>query len=385
MRGAYSLSLKFAPKVLSRILSIFGMKSSKNPVQELTDSALNHDNFIHLVAIGILIGYYGFVIPLFGSGELDLATISIIDTLTNDLDPEYGAIKFLFEGLFEMFNGNVQNAINKQLDCEKFATGLGNLKLITYSANLANYMLIGDWEKARNYLNPVQSESSLINYLYGSLLMMIRNEKIKNGSIDCDMDDDAINRIKKRIEGSTKYHGIYVMKKLFFVELFMKRSQLADCELSDWLIPAIELIYIFNGFHMINNRDNLLIPFQDMVERELDLIDCQQDRDKFAFLTFFKGVLLRHRGLVTQSTDCFMDVLDCDGELVTYEEMVPQTYFELGLNCKREGRMEEAADWMRKVVNFKSSYVTQGIFKYRAKRSLEAMARDADQCPLIIN
>lgn len=101
-------------------------------------------------------------------------------------------------------------------------------------------------------------------------------------------------------------------KRAFHEKIVLDRSKRYANKVNDMLLPAFELIYTWNIFNMMSNDPSLLKPMLEMVEDKLKIHKKTLGRaslDKYCYLIFMKGVILRHLKQANAAIDLFNEVL----------------------------------------------------------------------------
>lgn len=87
-------------------------------------------------------------------------------------------------------------------------------------------------------------------------------------------------------------------KKAFHEKIVLDRSKKFHDNVQNMLLPPLELIYIWNFFHMMAKQPKLLFPMLASVENKLKIhaksSDASKSLDQYCYLIFMKGVIKRH-------------------------------------------------------------------------------------------
>lgn len=87
-------------------------------------------------------------------------------------------------------------------------------------------------------------------------------------------------------------------KKAFHEKIVLDRSKKFHDNVQNLLLPHLELLYIWNVFHMMAKQPKLLLPMLDSVEKKLKIhtksSDTSKSLDQYCYLIFMKGVIKRH-------------------------------------------------------------------------------------------
>lgn len=87
-------------------------------------------------------------------------------------------------------------------------------------------------------------------------------------------------------------------KKAFHEKIVLDRSKKFHDNVQNLLLPPLELLYIWNVFHMMAKQPKLLLPMLNSVENKLKIHsktnDTSKSLDQYCYLIFMKGVIKRH-------------------------------------------------------------------------------------------
>lgn len=169
--------------------------------------------------------------------------------------------------------------------------------------------------------------------------------------------------LRHRIAGKT----VHLEK---FVEL---RSYLYFNENESMLLPILDMFYLWNIFPMIQRNSSLIEPFLGDVEEFLKIYnpDSPDDqRHRYYYLMFYKGVCLRYMGRIPEAIECFREIISCENDIREYTHLPPHACLELGLAYKKLQDLDEAKFWLNKSINEYTTYMNATTVHIRAHTAL---------------
>jgi tetratricopeptide (TPR) repeat protein len=207
----------------------------------------------------------------------------------------------------------------------------------------------------------------MFTYLYAAYLFMVMEEEnrpeLKEEISQC---LKKIPQLKRTVGG----------KKVFHEKIVIERSKKYCDQVENFLLPPLELCYLWNVFHMMSGKSENILPFMERVQAKLDFHINDKEipnrcLDRYCYLMFMKGVCYRHMGYPLQATECFQDVLSCKKRIEDETHLLPQSSFELGVIHKQAGDLKEAKKWLKKARDEYSNYLTEIMIQYRANHLLK--------------
>ena len=167
--------------------------------------------------------------------------------------------------------------------------------------------------------------------------------------------------LRHRIAGKT----VHLEK---FVEL---RSYLFFKENETMLLPILDMFYLWNIFPMMQMTPSLITPFLNDIECNLLIYnqECDQ-RHRYYYLIFFKGICLRYMGDFDGAIECFKTIISCEGDITEYTHLPPHAALELGLIYRKLDQLTESIDWLNKAIYNYTNYMNATTVHIRAHTAL---------------
>jgi len=136
------------------------------------------------------------------------------------------------------------------------------------------------------------------------------------------------------------------------------------------VLPALELIYVWNGFKVLGKSWSMIEPMFILIERHLSITEKEKNQrlfylEDFCLLTLLKGVCLKHMKSPLQAEECFQIVSQHRGTLKRDSFLIPYAMYERGLLLKDQGNFSEALDLLEKSKNDFKDYLLQSRLHFR--------------------
>ncbi|GFS13728.1 tetratricopeptide repeat protein 39B [Elysia marginata] len=289
-----------------------GAFNLKFGLAELKSSCDLHVGLRGKISTIILVAYHSLVTYVLGlaDGDIDLATEVLQPCLVNY--PK-GALFLFFAGRLEEVKGHIDEAINKFEDSIESQSEWRQFHHLCYWELMWCHCFKSDWLIAMKYAERLCKESrwSKATYTYqkASFLSMCP-EQTDETRKHIDYLFGEVPRLKQRIAG----------KSIPFEKFAVAKSQRYFNQGNYLILPALELIYVWNGFSILGKNRQLLEKMLVDVEETLteiakksgsdELSDSKYYYDNYCLALLLKGVCLRHRDQTFQAEQCFQEVVD---------------------------------------------------------------------------
>lgn len=144
------------------------------------------------------------------------------------------------------------------------------------------------------------------------------------------------------------------------------------------LIPALEMMYVWNGFTILGKRPDLtesMLVTIETAERQLHR-DCDPSEfhpDDSCLVQMLKGLCLKHLGRLLQAELCFTQVLSSETRIRYDHYLVPFTLFELGLLYQQQGDVTKATTYMENAKTNYKDYSMESRLHFRIHAALSSL------------
>ncbi|VDP35241.1 unnamed protein product [Schistosoma curassoni] len=127
-------------------------------------------------------------------------------------------------------------------------------------------------------------------------------------------------------------------------------------------LPALELIFIWNGFKMIQSQPDAITAFIMICENKINELFQNRDTsetfyDDYCLALMLKGVCLRCRGQAFQAYMCFTEIIQSKRKLKMDTYLLPYCEMELCHLSYEEGEIDEAVKHLEKALSYKNYHL----------------------------
>ncbi len=136
------------------------------------------------------------------------------------------------------------------------------------------------------------------------------------------------------------------------------------------VLPALELIYVWNGFRVLGKSWSMIEPVYVMVEKAQEKLDKEKGnkllfvrsvqiplhfsdkrvyyKEDLCLITLLRGMCLKYMKSPLQAEECFDTVLSYKGDLNRDTYLIPYASFEKALLLKDQGNVTAAMEIMER-------------------------------------
>jgi tetratricopeptide (TPR) repeat protein len=140
-------------------------------------------------------------------------------------------------------------------------------------------------------------------------------------------------------------------KSLPMEKFAIKKAERYTNQDNHLVLPALELLYIWNYFKIISKKmelcDNvyrIIDKCYKMFDRSPNLYGKQFACDNRALISLLKGSCLRHMGKPLQAEQCFAEIISMEKSIEHDTYIVPFALFELALIYKSRSNFDKAIE-----------------------------------------
>jgi tetratricopeptide (TPR) repeat protein len=367
--GAYNLMISLLPARIMKILEFIGFSGSRETGMEqlLLGNRLNGSLRQVLCAMALL-GFNLFVSYVLGYGDGDLELCNQI--ITNQLSEYPDGIWYpFFKARLEYVQGHMHEAIDYYtLAWQSQREWVQFHHLCYWELMFCNSFLM-DWCSARDFADLLLHESRWSKAIYGyqkaSFMCMMQDRLEKDEKEELIQLFKDIPKWKQRIAGKSIPLEKFIVKKC---ERFFNQGH-------KLVLPAIELIYLWNGFKILGKQMELVQPLLLLVEKHIKLVEkdreiCPNYADNKALLLLLRGMCFKHLHNPGPAEDAFKKLIAMEKELVADAHLVPYATYELGIMRWDDGDKEGALATLENAKNNYKGYALESRLHFRIHSAL---------------
>ncbi|CAH8861190.1 unnamed protein product [Trichobilharzia szidati] len=277
------------------------------------------------------------------------------------------AIFLLLAGRLEEISGNLKAAIElfgRSIDSQSDWIHYHHL---CYWELIWCYALQGDWQQAIRYTEKLALESrwSQASYRYMKAAFLLQSIEDRTAP-DITSNDgtsknpqDVVDQLLADIPKLVKRFG---GRSLPIEKIALRKSSRYFSQNKTLTLPALELIFIWNGFKMIQSQPDAITTFIMICENKINELFQNRDTnenffDDYCLALMLKGVCLRCRGQPFQAFMCFTEILQSKKKLKMDTYLLPYCEMELCHLSYEDGDIDEAVKHLEKALSYKGYHL----------------------------
>uniref|UniRef100_A0A8C2ZW90 Tetratricopeptide repeat protein 39B n=1 Tax=Cyclopterus lumpus TaxID=8103 RepID=A0A8C2ZW90_CYCLU len=339
--------LSLLPHRILRLLEFIGFSGNRAfGLSQLKEGASSHSLRSIFCALTLLF-YNTYVSLILGTGEGNLAEADAL------LEP--GLVEYLYlyvcictyiHTYIYLYTPCLFQARAKYEECISSQQEWKQIHHLCYWELMWTHSYQQEWQQAYEYADLLCKESrwSKAIYVYqkAAILSMMSEEDVKKTGEDVVELFKQVEGLKQRLAGKSIPTEKFAVRK-------SRRYKAARPVLL--VIPALEMMYVWNGFTIVGKR-------ADSTEAQLVTIEATEEQLQFhpddsCLVQMLKGLCLKHLGRLLQAELCFTQVLSSESRIRYDHYLIPFTLYELGLLYKQQGDFTKASAYIE---NAKTNY-----------------------------
>uniref|UniRef100_A0A8C6TJG2 Zgc:158403 n=1 Tax=Neogobius melanostomus TaxID=47308 RepID=A0A8C6TJG2_9GOBI len=362
--GAFNLTLSLFPPGLLKLLEFAGFSGDKEYGLSLLSASATGMNLRSMLCALLLLCYYTFLTIILGTGE---GEVTEAEELLKPFRLRYpqGAIFLFFAGRTEEIKGNIDEAVALFEDGCKAQQAWKQFHHMCYWELMWCFTYKRDWKMAYFYADLLSRESrwskAMYVYMKAAYLSMLPEQEGRPFEEDEVLLFRQVSTFKQKIAGKSPPTEKFAIRKA--------RRYKAPCPVR-LPVPALEMMYMWNGFSMIRRRPELTKGMLETVqEAERTLQDSPEHEfvvDDLCLILLLKGVCLRNQGPDRYGTLCV-----CSERKIRFDHyLVPNALVEMGLIYIYQGERDKAIKVLRKAKNSYKDYSMESRTQFRIHAAL---------------
>uniref|UniRef100_A0A3Q4H7U6 Zgc:158403 n=1 Tax=Neolamprologus brichardi TaxID=32507 RepID=A0A3Q4H7U6_NEOBR len=360
-----TLSL-FPPRIL-KVLEFAGFSGDKEYGLSLLNDGATGMNLRSMLCALLLLCYYTFLTFILGTGEGEVVEA---ERLLKPFRLRYprGAIFLFFAGRTEEIKGNIDEAV------KFFEDGCKQFHHMCYWELMWCFTYKRAWKMAYFYADLLSKESrwSKAMYVYmkaAYLSMLPKDEARPFGEDEVEL-FRQVPTLKQKIAGKSPPTEKFAIRKA-------RRYKAAlPVRLP---VPVLEMMYMWNGFSMINKRPELTEGMmQTLVEAERSLLEAPGIAALFQTQVFLlKRIRVTLHWTSFQCRVCFAAIKLSSHYKIRFDHyLVPNCLVELSLLYIDQGRRDEAIKILHKAKHNYKDYSMESRTQFRVHAALAKLKAD---------
>uniref|UniRef100_A0A7N8YJS0 Tetratricopeptide repeat protein 39B n=1 Tax=Mastacembelus armatus TaxID=205130 RepID=A0A7N8YJS0_9TELE len=365
--GSFNLMLSLLPQRILRLLEFIGFSGNRNfGLSQLREGASSQSLRSILCALTLLF-YHTYVSLILGTGEGNLVEA---EALLEPYQHKYPKVRLVLDEVFpSVLMCSVFQARARYEECISSQQEWKQIHHLCYWELMWTHSYQQEWQQAYHYADLLCKESrwSKAIYMYqkAAILSMMSEEDVKRTGEDIVELFRQVEGLKQRLAGKSIPTEKFAVRK-------SRRYKAANP--TPLVIPALEMMYVWNGFTIVGKRadstEALLITIEAAEEQ---LRPTEFHPDDSCLVQMLKGLCLKHLGRLLQAELCFTQVLSSESRIRYDHYLIPFTLYELGLLYKQQGDFTKATTYIENAkMNYKD-YSMESRLHFRIHAALNSL------------
>ncbi|XP_075888352.1 tetratricopeptide repeat protein 39B-like [Nelusetta ayraudi] len=378
--GSFNLMLSLLPSRVLRLMEFLGFSGDREVgLSELRQGAASNSLRSILSTLTLLM-FHLYITVILGTGETNLPEAEAL------LEPYVakfpnGALMLFYTARIALLKGNFTFAQEKFLACIAAQEEWRQIHHLCYWELMWAYSFELKWAEAYQYADLLCKESKWSQAVYvfqkAAILSMLPEEKVKALGENVTELFKQVDDLRLRIAGKSIPTEKFAAKKA---------QRYASPKPVKLVVPALEMMYVWNGFTVVGKRPDLterILAILENAEEQLgdDPNPSEYHKDDLCVVQLLKGLCLRHLGRLVQAELCFNYVISCEKEIKHDSYLVPFTTYELGLLHKQKGDISTAIAVIENAKANYKDYSMESRLHFRIHAALNTMGTFAAKLP----
>lgn len=378
--GSFNLMLSLLPSRVLRLMEFLGFSGDRElGLSELRDGASSSSLRSILCTLTLLM-FHLYITVILGTGETNLTEAEALLQPYTDKFPN-GALMLFYTARIALLKGNFTFAQEKFLACIAAQEEWRQIHHLCYWELMWAYSFEQNWTEAYRYADLLCKESKWSQAVYmfqkAAILSMLPEEEVTKLGENVVELFRQVDGLRLRIAGKS------IPTEKFAARKAARYSSAHPVKL---VVPALEMMYVWNGFTVVGKRPELTESIMATLEKaevqlKHDPKPSEYHLDDQCVVQLLKGLCLRQLGLLDHAEQCFNRVISSERDIVHDSYLVPFTMYELGLLYKQKGDFDKAISTMESVKTNYKDYNMESRLHFRIHAALNTMGNFAAKLP----
>ncbi|OXB81740.1 UNVERIFIED_CONTAM: hypothetical protein H355_010301 [Colinus virginianus] len=284
-----------------------------------------------------------------------------------------GSIILFYAARIDILKGNFEKAQLTFQDCIAAQQEWKQIHHLCYWELMWCYTFQQNWLQAYRYADLLSKESRWSKAIYvfqkAAILCMLPEDELKSTGEDIVSLFRQVDGLKQRIAGKS------IPTEKFAVR---KARRYASSQPVKLILPALEMMYVWNGFAIVGKRADLTENLLVTIEKEETALKNETSHSEYymddvCMLQLLKGLCLKHLGRLMQAELCFNQVIQSEKQIKYDSYLVPYTMYELGLLYKQQDEREKAIRYIETAKNNYKEYSMESRLHFRIHAALDSL------------
>ncbi|GBM98299.1 Tetratricopeptide repeat protein 39B [Araneus ventricosus] len=370
--GTFNLMLSQLPSRVLKLLEFIGFSGNRQlGLKELDDGYAMKESLRSPLCALILVTFHTLVTYIFGCGDGD---IDASEAIVNDMLVRYpeAALFIFLSGRIKQLRGQIDDAISTYQLSINVQQEWKQFHYLCYWELLWCHCFKCDWKEASECSDILRNECkwspAIYTYVHASILYMMMEEGHPElrGTITDLM--AKVPSLKQRLAGKSIPLEKYVVRK----------SNKFASQGGRLIVPALELLYIWNSFPMIAKSreltENILCRVNNVFSSLEDAKDIEnRPLDDYCLILLLRGVCYTSLNRHMQAEDCFREIISCEKRIKEDIYLVPFAMSELAQIKIKQSKPVEAKELLEPARHNYHRYPLETILHFRVHSILHQL------------
>ncbi|XP_023283953.1 tetratricopeptide repeat protein 39B-like [Seriola lalandi dorsalis] len=378
--GSFNLMLSLLPSRVLRLMEFLGFSGDRElGLSELRQGAAGN-SLRSILSTLTLMMFHLYITVILGTGEANLTEAEALLEPYVEKFPN-GALILFYIARIALLKGNFTFAQDKFLACIAAQQEWRQIHHLCYWELMWAYSFEQNWKEAYRYADLLCKESKWSQAIYvyqkAAILSMLPEEEVTKLG-------ENVVELFRQVEGlRLRIAGKSIPTEKFAARKAQRYSSANPVKL---VVPALEMMYVWNGFTVVGKRPELtrrILTTLEKAEEQLrnDPNPSEYHLDDQCVVLLLKGLCLRQLGRLVQAELCFNNVISSENDLKHENYLVPFTMYELGLLHKQKGDINTAITVIENAkMNYKD-YSMESRLHFRIHAALNTMGSFSAKLP----
>uniref|UniRef100_A0A6I8SST2 Tetratricopeptide repeat protein 39B n=1 Tax=Xenopus tropicalis TaxID=8364 RepID=A0A6I8SST2_XENTR len=370
--GAFNLMLSLLPSRVLRLLEFIGFSGNREfGLSQLREGA-SGNSIRAILCVLTLLFYHTYISTILGTGEANLEEAEAL------LEPYLkkfpnGSIILFYAARIDILKGRFEQAQETFQKCIVSQQEWKQIHHLCYWELMWCHSFQQDWLQAYRYADLLCKESkwSKATYVFqkAAILSMLPDDVVKTTGEDIVALFRQVEGLKQRIAGKSIPTEKFAVRK--------SRRYASDNPVK-LTLPALEMVYVWNGFTIVGKRpdltENVLVTIEKAeVALQSEKNPSEYHPDDLCLVQLLKGVCLKHLGRLLQAELCFNQVIQSEKRVKYDHYLLPFTFYELGLLYKDQGDRDKAIRYIETAKSNYKDYSLESRLHFRIHAALSSL------------
>ncbi|KAM9717941.1 tetratricopeptide repeat protein 39B isoform 3-T3 [Menidia menidia] len=370
--GSFNLMLSLLPQRVLRLLEVIGFSGNRGfGLAQLRDGASSL-SLRSILSVLTLLFYHTYVSLILGTGEGNLDEAEALLEPYQHKFPK-GCIILFYSARIATLRGHFEKARWRFEECMGSQQEWRQVHHLCYWELMWLHCYQQEWTQAYRYAHLLSRESrwSKAIYVYqkAAILSMMEEEEVKKTGEDVVELFRQVEGLKQRLAGKS------IPTEKFAVR---KSRRYKAAQPVPLVLPALEMMYVWNGFSIVGKRPDHTEALLVTIERAEQKLASDPNPSEFhpddsSLVQVLKGLCLKHLGRPLQAELCFSQVLSSQSRIRLDHYLVPFSLLELGLLHRDQGDLNRASAFIQDAKTNYRDYSMESRLHFRIHAALSSL------------